>query len=151
MCRSFARREYAPDVFPGPGRILCPSISVALFADTERHLLAAFHKISNVARMNPPPWEDLIIQRRNESIPSLSFILGRAVCMRTWAPSNCQNYRTPRCTRAKCARYPTRRCVIEQRNDLTLIECLRIWSRVSPQVTELNKITLLHDGVHTDT
>lgn len=133
-------RRYGPDVFPGPGRIVCPSISVALFADTERHLLAAFHKISNVARMNPLPWEDLIISVETRvSLPSSSSLAGPYVCGRERQVT--VRIIAPRGVLAKCARYPTRRRVIEQRNDLTLIECLRIWSRVLPQVTELNEIT----------
>jgi len=67
-------------------------------------------------------------QRRNENIPFRFFILGKAVCGRTRQVT--VRIIAPRGVFAKCARYPTRRCVIEQRNDLTLIECLRIWSRI---------------------
>lgn len=76
--------------------VVCPSISVALFA--KRYFLAAFHKISSVARMNPLPVGGFNYRRRNESIPSLFFILfifSRAVCMRTRAPSNCQKLSHP--------------------------------------------------------
>lgn len=54
--------------------------------------------------------------------------------MRIFAPSYRRNYRSvgiiaPRGVLAKCARYPTRRCVIELRNDLTLIEYLSEYGR----------------------
>lgn len=125
VCCSF--ESICSDVFPGSGRIVCPSISVA---DTERRLLAAFHKISSsVARMNLLPWEDLIISVETRvSLPSSSSLAGPYVCGH--ARQVTVRIIAPRGVLAKCARYLTRRCVIEQRNDLTLIECLRIWSRV---------------------
>lgn len=122
-------RSVHSDVFPGPGRIVCPSISVALFADTKRYFLAAFHKISCVARMNPLPGEDLIISVETRVfLLSSSSLAGLYVCGRERQVT--VRIIAPRGVLAKYARYSTGHCIIEQGNDLTLIECLRIWSRV---------------------
>lgn len=117
------------DVFLRPGKIVSPSISAVFFA--ERHLLDAFHKIAlSVARMNLLQWEDLIISIETRvSLLSSSSLAGLYVCRR--ARQVTVRIIAPRGVLAKCARYlRLRRCIIEQRNDLTLIECLRIWSYV---------------------
>jgi len=147
---SFASVHF--DVFPRPGKIVCPSISVTFFHRyRERHLLDAFHKISSsVARMNPLQWEDLIISIGTRvSLLSSSSLAGLYVCRH--ARQVTVRIIAPRGVLAKCARYLTS----------PLYYWTAQWFNVDwvspnmvvrlPQVTWANEITLLHGGVYTDT